>query len=44
MHLFLDESQLAGGAVRGESYGIEILLAHLLQQLQPTRLAAASIS
>lgn len=44
MHLLLDESQLAGGAIRGESNGIEVLLPHLLQELQTTRFPAAPVS
>lgn len=44
MDLLLNESQLAGSAVRRESYGIEILLPHLLQQLQTACLAAAPVS
>lgn len=44
MHLLLDESQLAGGAIRGESNGIEVLLPHLLQELQTARFPAAPVS
>lgn len=44
VHFLLYESQLAGGAVRRESYGVEVLLSHLLQKLQTVRLAAAPVS
>jgi len=44
VYFFLYESQLAGSAVRRESYGIEVLLSHLLQKLQTARLAAAPVS
>lgn len=44
VYFLLYESQLAGGAIRRESYGVEVLLSHLLQKLQTARLAAASVS
>ena len=41
--LLLDEAQLAGGAIGSKSDAVEVVLAHLLEQLKPAGFATASV-